>query len=124
MESKTKLYWKDAVKMLEKGLELPEQEIDFRNEKIEFKYASLFNRSEIIVPEELVVYNDDEIDFSDDADVTETESQHWLKIDELTLEQEVMDWMETNHIDPQALANRLIRDFYFTLKEVRNSTDL
>lgn len=118
------LYWKDAVKILEDGRELPKQEIDFRNEAIDFKSASLFNRNNILVPEELITYNDDEIDFSDDADVTNTTSRNWLKTSELKLDQEIIDWMETNEIDPQELATQLIRNFYSTLKGVRDSATL
>ena len=45
--------------------------VDFNNEKIGFKHVSLLNRHGIIVPEEFIYYTDDDIDFSDDPDITE-----------------------------------------------------
>ncbi len=73
MEQNVKIYWKDLIKMLRKG-EKPEFEsIDFNNEEIEFKDASLFNRNGILVPEDLIKYNDEEIDFSDNPEITNKE---------------------------------------------------
>ena len=72
---KNKIYWKDAVELLNKGGELNGLEIEFNDEPVDFKAVALFNRNEIRVEEDLIDYNDDEIDFSDDPDISEADFQ-------------------------------------------------
>ena len=68
-----KIYWKDVIEMLKKGVDKKDFDIDFNNEKVEFKEVSLLNRNGIRVPENLIYYDEDNIDFSDNPDITNEE---------------------------------------------------
>ncbi len=92
-----KIYWKELVDMLNKGLEIKDYEIDFKNEKVDFKNVALLNRNGIRVPEELVHYDDNDIDFSDDPELTDNEiskinlSERFTEI--LPVEPEIKEWL-------------------------------
>lgn len=121
MKKKT-IYWKNFVKMLKQGQEIKDYEIDFRNEQVAFKDAALLNRHGISVPEELVHYDDKDIDFSDDTDLTEEEAKKMNNshtfAEILPLEPEIKEWIKREQIDISTLAARLIRNFYETEKNL------
>jgi len=125
---KNKIYWKDAVMMLNSGTELNNVEIDFNNEQIEFKDVALLNRNGIRVPEEYIYYNDDEIDFSDDPDITdkdfETGKLVWNIKATLPIDKELSDWIKKEHVDVDKLLIKLMRDFYETIKDFPKKTAL
>ena len=106
METNKKVYWKEIFKLLEEGITPNIKEVDFNNEIISFKNAALFNRFGFLVPENLIEYNDDEIDFSDDPDMTEEEiatlttSQKSSKITtSLSLGKDIKNWIKEENID-------------------------
>lgn len=123
-----KIYWKELVDMLNNGLEIKDYEIDFRNEKIDFKSAALLNRNGIKVPEKLVHYYDDEIDFSDDAELTDEEinkiNLSYRFAQSLPVEAEIKDWIKKERIDINTLAAQLIRNFYETVKNIPKNAAL
>lgn len=89
-----RIYWKELIDMLKQGLDIKGYEIDFRNEKIEFKDVSLLNRNGIRVPQELIYYNEDNIDFSDDPEVTDDEIKAIYITEALMVEPEIIAWIK------------------------------
>ena len=85
-----KVYWKDVIKMLKTGIDNKNFDVDFNNEKVEFKEASLLNRNGIRVPENLIYYDE---------------------------EKEIKEWLKKENIDVTKLATQLINNFYATIKK-------
>ncbi len=93
MEIKT-IYWKKLIEFLEKGQNPSIINIDFKNEILEFKEVLLLNRHGFRVPENLVNYNDDDIDYSDDPELTEEELKQLKPVIHIPvpLQKEVKEW--------------------------------
>jgi len=95
MEANNKMYWKDLIEKLKNNENLKNVEVDYNNEQIDFKEVALLNRFGFRVPESLVYYNDNEIDFSDDPDITqedlETGAISWSVKANFMLEPEVAE---------------------------------
>ncbi|MEN9445195.1 MAG: hypothetical protein RIS47_2086 [Bacteroidota bacterium] len=116
--SNNKIYWKDLITMLKQGQEVTDCEIEFRNEKVDFKDVALLNRNGFRVNEDLILYDDD-IDFSDDPDLTDEEvnriNTFTSLADTLAVEPEIKEWIKNEKIDINTLAAQLIRNFYETM---------
>lgn len=119
-----KIYWKDAAELLTKGSKLSGWEIEFKDERIDFKTAALFNRNGIRVDETLIEYQDDEIDFSDDPDLSEEDVENnklvWTVKANLSVDKELKDWIEKEQIDIDRLLLKLMRGFYETMRDLPN----
>lgn len=130
MEKLQKKYWKDAISVLKTGKNDTRFEIEFNNEIIDFKEVTLFNRFGYQVPEHLISYPDDsEIDFTDDADFTDTgylenvyNGVDLTKV--LPIENEIKEWIKKEEIDVNQLAVRLIKNFYETVRNVHKKVAL
>jgi hypothetical protein len=122
MENK-KTYWKDVINMLKQDAEIKNIEIDYRNEKIEFKDVALLNRNGFRVPENLVYYDDDNIDFSDDPDITGKDIANgkikWIHKVEIPIPKEIEDWIKEENVDINTLLSDLVENFYKTMKNIR-----
>ncbi len=70
------MYWKDLIEKLKNNENLKNVEVDYNNEQIDFKEVALLNRFGFRVPESLVYYNDNDIDFSDDPDITQEDLEN------------------------------------------------
>ncbi len=79
------MYWKEIVDKIKAGKSVENCEVDFNNENIHFKDVALLNRNGISVPEDLIYYDDNDIDFSDDPEWTDDEIKKQLKKDSLRL---------------------------------------
>lgn len=60
-----------ALELLKKGESISDYEVRFNDEKVEALDALLLRKHGVPLPDELVFYADDEIDFDDDADLME-----------------------------------------------------
>ncbi|NER02664.1 MAG: hypothetical protein F6K17_08505 [Okeania sp. SIO3C4] len=118
----------EAIRLLEAGEDISPFSVEFNDEKIDAIKVILLGKNGVEVPKELIHYDDDNIDFSDDPDITdedfETGRLKWLNAEEIPLEQEIKDWLAAEQIDTQELAAKLIRDFYYTSKMLRNTAAL
>jgi hypothetical protein len=127
METK-KIYWQELIQMIEQGLEIKDYEIDFRNEKLDFKKVAFLNRNGIKVPEEFIVYDDTDIDFSEDPDLSEEEisqiEMSFTLIDNLSVEPEIKEWIKKEQIDVNKLAAQLITSFYKAVKNIPKNAAL
>jgi len=123
-----KVYWKDLIKML-KNNEIPKNiEIDLNNEIIDFKDVALLNRFGFRVPENLINYDDQNIDFSDDPDITdediETEKISWSVKANFVLEPEIKQWIKKEKIEINYLIPQLMKNFYETVKYINKNAVL
>ena len=59
-----------AIKLLEARADISAYKVVFNKEKVEALHAILLGKNKIEVPPELIYYDDDDIDFRDDDDIT------------------------------------------------------
>lgn len=111
----------EAIKLLEAGADISDYKVIFNEEKIEAIQAILLGKNKIDVPESLIYYNDDLIDFSDDPDITDddlaTGKIVWNIRATLPLDKELKDWIVNEKIDVDKLLIKLMRSFYETVKD-------
>jgi len=67
----TKIYWKDAIDLINNKSAIQQDQINYNNEKIPIKYVLVFNQNGFRVPQDLVEYDDDNLDYSDIPAITE-----------------------------------------------------
>lgn len=124
----TKIYWKELISKLKSGEVTEEYEVDFNNEAIHFKEVALLNRFGILVPEELIYYNDEDIDFSDDPEMTDEEIERinftFKLVDSLPIDEEIKEWIKKERIDVNALLADVVVSFYKTMKSMSNNAAL
>ncbi len=117
---KPKIYWQNAIKLLKTGKSILQTEINFKNEQIPVRDVGFFNKYSIRVPEDLVFYDDDNIDCSDILEITdediETGKIQWLKIDEFPIDSEIRSWITSQNIKLNELLPYLLKNFYQTIK--------
>ncbi|MEI6140298.1 MAG: hypothetical protein WCP85_13605 [Mariniphaga sp.] len=111
----------EAIKMLEANEDISTYKVVFNEEKIEALNAILLGKNKINVPEELIYYNDNSIDFSDDPDIMqedfETGKLTWNIKASLPVDKEMKDWIVKEKIDVDKLLIKLMRNFYDTVKD-------
>ncbi len=116
-----KIYWKTVIEKIEKGENIKDIKVDFNNETILWSSAMLLAKNGIEVPQELIDYDDENIDYSDIPPITDEELQNG-KIKrvinvELSLEQEIVEWIKNEDVNINELATKLVFDFYKTKTE-------
>jgi len=92
-----KIYWEKALKLLNAGKKITQSEIDFKKEHIPVNEVVLFNEYKIRVPENLIFYDDDNIDCNEIPEITEDDIDsgkiQWIKMEEFPLDKEVRKWI-------------------------------
>ncbi len=120
------IYWKKAVELLINGNKVLQSEINFNNEQIPIKEVGIFNKYKIRVPENLIFYDDDNIDCSDIPEITqediETGKIQWMKIHEFPLNNEIRSWIVNKNIKLNELLPYLLNNFYKSIKLVKKDT--
>ena len=120
-----KYYWKEVLQMIDQGLDVENIAIDFNDEKLKFKEVSLLNRNGIRVPEHLIYYDDDAIDFSDipESEDGEFDYENLVEIIETVfhVRKEIFDWLEKEKINKGELLAKLLTDFYDTQKRLKKN---
>ena len=118
----------EALNLIRAGKFNTDFEINFADKKIDAFDAVLLGKNGIDVPEELIEYDDDKIDFSDDPDITdkdlETGKIKWIHKAEVPIRKEVEDWLREEKIDINTLLSDLVENFYKTMKNIRKNTAL
>jgi hypothetical protein len=111
----------EAINLLKAGKNVSEYKIVFNEEKIEALNVILLGKNKIEVPEELIYYDDNEIDFSDDPDITDEDLDTgkivWNIKTSLSVDKELKDWITSEKIDVEKLLVKLMRNFYETVKD-------
>lgn len=111
----------EAIKLLEAGANISAYKVVFNQEKVEALQAILLGKNKIDVPSGLIYYDDDVIDFSDDANISaedfETGKLVWNIKTSLPVDKEIKDWITKEKIDVDKLLIKLMRNFYETVKD-------
>jgi hypothetical protein len=114
--SKTTINQSQAIALLKENKSLAGYEIRFDSTHVEALDVLLLGKAGIQVPPELIYYDDDSIDFSDDPDLTDEDIAsgkiRWKVHADLSLEEDVRAWVEREKIDLNALLSRLLTAYY------------
>ncbi len=125
---KMKIHWKTAIEKLKKGETILPEEIDFNNEKIEIHDVTILNKYSVRVPENLIFYNDENIDCSDIPEITENDIKagtiQWIKIEEFAIDNEIWNWLLKQNININDLLPYLLKNFYQTIKFTQKNVAL
>lgn len=107
------IYWKEALELLKNDKELTES-IDFNNETIHINDVEIFNKHKITVPEDLIDYDDDNIDFSDIPEITEESLNDGTFSVEVpvSIDKEIAVWLKKSNLDYNYIINSYLKTFY------------
>lgn len=121
----SKLNWEKAIELLKNGEKVLQTDIEFTDKQIPFRDVSFLNKNSIRVPENLVFYDDQNIDFSDIPEITDEEitafetSQKLSKVTtSLSLGKDIKNWIKEENIDIDKLVSQLMTNFYHTVKNI------
>jgi len=123
-----KTHWKAILAKIENSESIENMVVDFNNENILWKEAMILGKKGFKVPEELIDYDDANIDYSDipaitDEDIASGKIQ-WTINAELALEKEITDWIKKENINISEFAAKLIRNFYDGIKSLPKNAAL
>jgi hypothetical protein len=111
-----------AIDLLKREVALDSYEIKFDATPVEALDAFLLRKNGVLIPDNLVYYDDDAIDFSDDPDLTDedlaTSKIKWLVRAELSLDEEVKVWIHEERINLDELLSNLVTAFYKNVKSI------
>ena len=92
-----------AIFLIEKKEFNSKYKIDFKNKKIDALDAILLGKNGIDVPENLIEYDDDKIDYSDIPEITYKDIEEgkikWTMNVELNLYNDIRDWIKRENIN-------------------------
>lgn len=115
----------EAIALLKEKKSVSGMDINFDSTPIEALDAFLLRKNGISVPDELIWYDDDAIDYSDIPEWTDEELKRARLIrmihTVLPLDDEVRTWIREEHIDFTQLFAKLITDFYKNVKSIPDS---
>lgn len=111
---------KKAVELLRGGQTVSDYDIHFNDDKVEALDAFLLRKNGVALPDHLVFYDDDSIDFEDDADITteDFENEKLVRVlrAEVAIDKEIADWVSQSNINVNQLLTNLMKDFYKNAK--------
>lgn len=123
-----KISVKEALALIKNNNFNTNIEIDFANVKINAFDAVLLGKNGIDVPDELIEYDDDKIDYSDIPAITDEDIASgkikWTINAEIPLEKEISDWIKKEDINLNEFAAKLIRNFYEGIKSLPKNVAL
>jgi len=109
-----------AVELLRGGQTLGDYDMRFNDDKVEALDAFLLRKNGIALPDHLVFYDEDSIDFEDDADITTEDVEHEKLVQvlraEIAIDIEIADWVSQGNINVNQLLSNLMKDFYKNAK--------
>ncbi len=92
---KIKIYWKDLLKKIENAENIEGKEAIFDSEKVLWKDALILGKKGIEVPEELIEYGDENIDYTDIPPITDEDIASgkikWIHKAEVPIRKEIED---------------------------------
>jgi len=119
----TKIHWKKALELLTKNEKVIQEEIEF-DEKIQIHSVIVFNKNGIDVPEHLIDYDDDAIDCSDIAEITQEDiaSGKLVRVlpAHIKIDSETQNWITKSNINYNELLATLLKNFYQSIKTLPN----
>lgn len=110
------------IKLLRAGKDISAYQIKLDDTKIEALDAVLLRKHGVTVPDELVYYADDEINFEDDPDIDneDFETGRLIRVinAEIPVDKEISDWIRNDNINVNSLLRDLIQSFYHNMKSL------
>ena len=123
-----KIHWKDILKLIEQNENFDNITVIFNKEKILWKDALILGKNGFEVPQELIDYDDENIDYSDIPPITDKDIESgkikWTIKTELTLDKEIKDWIKKENININEFAAKLIQNFYENIKSLPKNAAL
>jgi hypothetical protein len=111
---------KKAIELLRGGQIVSDYEIRFNDDQVEALDAFLLRKNGIVLPDHLVFYDDESIDFDDDADITteDFENEKLVRVlrAEIVVDKEIADWVSRGNVNVNQLLTNLMKDFYKNAK--------
>jgi hypothetical protein len=109
-----------AVELLRSGQSISGYQIQFTEDKVEALDAFLLRKNGVELPDYLVFYDDESIDFEDDADISAEDFVHEKLVRvlraEVVVDKEIADWVSQGNINVNQLLTNLMKDFYKNAK--------
>ena len=114
----------EALRLLKNGETIDHYTIQLSGEKVEALDALLLSDNNVVLPEDLIFYNDEDINFEDIPPITDADIEDGLLVKPLNVRlkttKEVTEWVQSSKINLDVLATRLIEDFYRNMKTVKS----
>ena len=118
-----KLHWKQALDLLNNNKSFHQTEIEF-GEMIPIQEVIIFNQHGITVPENLIDYDDENIDCSDIPEITVDDINTGKLIRvlpaQIKIDTETERWIKKSNINYNDLLSNLLKNFYQSLKTLPN----
>jgi len=128
MKTIKKIPVREAIQLAKLNKLKSNMHIDFESQKIEALDAILLNRYGFEVPEESILYDEDQIDFSDIPEITDDDLAsgkiNWAINANIVLDQEIKEWIVRENININEFASKLIRNFYENIKNLPKNVAL
>jgi len=125
---KNKIYWKEAIEMITNKLSIQQEQIDFKNERIPIKNVIFLNENGLRVPKDLVEYDDNNLDYTDNPAISEEDiisgKIERIYTTEIPVKEEVAQWLTKSNIKLDDLVVQLINNFYQTMKHIQKNAAL
>lgn len=111
---------KKAIELLRGGQTIIDYDIHFNDDKVEALDAFLLRKNGVALPDHLVFYDDESIDFDDDADITteDFDNEKLVRVlrAEIVVDKEIADWVSQGNVNVNQLLTSLMKDFYRNAK--------
>lgn len=108
--------WYEIVSLLKAGNAVEGFDIVFNEEKIDVKTVALLNKHGFSVPENLIFYDDNDINFDDDPELNEEDFKNgdliWHINVSVPTDLAIKAWIENEKIDTNKLLSELLRNYY------------
>ncbi len=119
---------KEAINLMQENKFNSDFKIEFGDNKINAFDAVLLGKNGIDVPEDLIEYDDNKIDYSDIPPITDEDIESgrikWIYRAEVPIRKEVEDWIKKEKIDINILLANLVENFYKTIKNIHKNAAL
>jgi len=116
MKKTTKINWKKAILLLENGEKVSQDGISFGKKPIKWDFVQKLNDYKILVPENLIDYDDETIDYSDIPPLEKLLAEGTYKeVFTIKLEQDIANWLKDVKFDYNVLINDFLKSVYKTV---------
>lgn len=110
----------DAIALLKDKKRLSGYKVNFDTTPVESLDAFLLRKNGILVPEELIWYDEDSIDYSDSPEITDEDLKtgrvKQVERVEVPIHEDIRKWIKKEKIDLSHLLAKLITDFYHNVQ--------
>lgn len=117
-----------AIELIKNGSFTNDFQVVFDSQTVYGIDAILLGKNGIVVPEELITYDDDALDYTDipslRIDDIEKGEIKWIINAEIPLDHEISRWLKQQKIDVNDLMTQLLKNFYETVKTIKKNVAL